>query len=68
MDWLAAHLHETVALASALFGLWAVFQRGRLLLRSEIKEYAATKEDIARLESKLDTVLELAFISKRKRK
>lgn len=68
MDWLAAHLHEAVALASALFGVWAVFQRGRLLLRSEIREHAASREDLARIEAKLDTVLEFAFSSKRKRK
>lgn len=68
MDWLAAHLHEAVTLAGACFGVWAVFQRGRLLLRAEVREYAASKEDLARIEAKLDTVLELAFSPRRKRK
>ena len=61
MSDLAAHasdiLHGCLLVLGALGGLWAAFFRLRLLLKAEIQEHAASKEDVARLEGKIDIVL-----------
>lgn len=66
MDWLAAHTQEAVTLASAGLGVWVVLQRLRAVIRTEIQATAATKEDIAALNAKVDTILTLAFARRRK--
>lgn len=40
-------------------GVWAVLSRFRKLLREEVSTYAASKEDVARVEGKLDVVIDV---------
>jgi len=45
------------AVISAGGALWAGFHRLDRLLRARIREHAASKEDLARVEGKIDTLL-----------
>lgn len=69
MPFLAAHAADLLSFSCAILGafggLWAAFFRLRQLLKAEIREYAASKEDVARIEGKIDIVLS-ALISRRK--
>lgn len=61
MDFAAYIPHIAIALLSAFGGLWAAFHRLDLLLKARIRENThdmATKVDIARIEGKLDILIQ----------
>lgn len=47
------------AAASSSAGVWAMLRRFRTALREEVSSYAASKEDMARVEGKLDVVIDV---------
>ena len=69
---LTAHASEiasvAVALLSTVGGLWAAFHRLDLLLKARIQEHAASKDDVARLEAKVDILLGALVMRRRPRK
>lgn len=71
MQYLAAHASEFVSIACALLGafggLWAAFHRLDLLLKARIREHAASKDDVARVEAKVDLVVSALIVRRPER-
>lgn len=69
MTWILEHSDEIGKLlgylVSSALGTWAVLARGRKLLREEIAvivlEIAASKESVARVDAKLDVVIDIVL-------
>ncbi len=72
MELISAHASDIVSIActvlGAFGGLWAVFHRLRLLLQQEIRDYAASRIDVARIEGKIDIVLSALIVKRIPRK
>lgn len=66
MEWIIAHAAHIGAVFSAIASAWAFFTRVSRMLRraviETVRESFASKADLARLETKVDTMLELTFI------
>lgn len=68
MDWLGTHSGLLTAVVTVISALWGALRQADRSLKTHLSTHFASKDDVARIEAKLDTMVSVCMLDNNARR